>query len=154
MRKYIFLTLMLAAAVALAACGTVRESGAADEEETAMLWMKIDDEEVKVVWEDNQSVKALKAAATEETLSIDMAMYGGFEQVGPIGRELPSEDEQMSTGAGDIVLYSGDQLALFYGSNSWAYTRLGHISGKSPEELEELLGRGDVTVYIGAKEKE
>ena len=76
-------------------------------------------------------------------------MYGGFEQVGPIGQSLPRNDVQTVTNSGDIVLYSGNQIVVFYGSNSWAYTRLGHISGKSAQEMAELLGREDVTITIG-----
>ncbi len=57
-----------------------------------------------------------------------MSMYGGFEQVGEIGTSLPRNDVQTTTSAGDIVLYSGNQIVIFYGNNSWAYTRLGHIT--------------------------
>ena len=83
-----------------------------------------------------------------EGLAIRMSMYGGFEQVGPIGRRLPSQDVQTTTSSGDIVLYSGDQLVVFYGSNSWAYTRLGHITDQSAEQMRELLGNGDVTITL------
>ena len=77
-----------------------------------------------------------------------MSMYGGFEQVGPIGQSLPRDDSQTTTQAGDIVLYSGNQIVVFYGSNSWSYTRLGHISDKTAEEMTELLSNGDVTITI------
>ena len=73
-------------------------------------------------------------------------MYGGFEQVGSLGTSLPRKDVQTTTSAGDIVLYSGNQVVVFYGSNSWSYTRLGHISDKSAAELKELLGHGDVAI--------
>ena len=75
-------------------------------------------------------------------------MYGGFEQVGPIGQSLPRNDEQTTTSSGDIVLYSGNQIVVFYGSNSWSYTRLGRITDKTASELAELLGNGDVTITI------
>ena len=84
-------------------------------------------------------------------LTIQMSMYGGFEQVGSIGRRLPSSNVQTSTSSGDIVLYSGNQLVVFYGSNSWAYTRLGHITDKTPEEMQALLSNGDVTITLSAK---
>ena len=77
-----------------------------------------------------------------------MSMYGGFEQVGPLGRGLPRDDRQTVTAPGDIVLYSGNQIVVFYGSNSWAYTRLGHITGQSAEDMASLLSRGDVTITI------
>ena len=103
-----------------------------EEEEEPMMQMKINDTPVTVAWEDNESVSALKELAAND-LTIQMSMYGGFEQVGSIGQRLPSSDVQTSTSSGDIVLYSSNQLVVFYGSNSWAYTRLGHITDKTPE---------------------
>ena len=105
---------------------------------------------VAVDWEENESVEALKELATED-LTIEMSMYGGFEQVGSIGQSLPRSDTQTTTASGDIVLYSGDQLVVFYGSNTWAYTRLGKIVDKTPEEMEELLGNGDVTITLSKR---
>jgi len=121
-----------------------------EEEEASMMQMKINDTPVTVAWEDNESVAALKDLAMNG-LTIQMSMYGGFEQVGSIGRRLPSSDVQTSTSSGDIVLYSGNQLVVFYGSNSWAYTRLGHITDKTPEEMQALLSNGDVTITLSAK---
>ena len=86
------------------------------------LKMTINGTELNVAWEDNESVDALKQLAKENPLTINMSMYGGFEQVGYIGQNLPRNDVQTTTSAGDIMLYSGNQLAVFYGSNSWAYT--------------------------------
>ena len=80
-------------------------------------------------------------------LTIRMSMYGGFEQVGPIGQSIERNDVQMTTGCGDIVLYAGNQLVIFYGSNSWAYTPLGHVE-LSREEMTALLGGGDVSVTL------
>ncbi len=120
-----------------------------------MLQMKIADTAVEVVWEDNESVEALKKLCEEEPLSIQMSMYGGFEQVGPIGTGLPSNDVQTTTRSGDIVLYSGDQIVAFYGSNSWDYTMLGHITDQDTAGMTKLLGNGDVTITISMdKEKE
>ena len=104
--------------------------------------------EVNVEWNDNESVTALKELVKDKPLMIQMSMYGGFEQVGPIGSRLPRNDKQTTTSAGDIVLYSGDQIVVFYGSNSWSYTRLGHITDKTQSELKELLGSTDITLTI------
>ncbi len=100
--------------------------------------------QVPVTWEDNESVKALKKLAP---LSIRMSMYGGFEQVGSIGKSLPRSDVQTKTGPGDIVLYSGNSIVIFYGSNSWSYTRLGHVD-LDAARMTELLSNGDVTITI------
>ena len=111
--------------------------------ETAMT-LSIDGKEMPVTWEDNDSVKDLKELCP---LTVNMSMYGGFEQVGSIGRSISKDDEQITTESGDIVLYSGNQIVVFYGSNSWAYTKLGHID-LSEEELTQLLGNGDVVLEI------
>lgn len=121
-----------------------------EEEEASMMQMKINDTPVTVAWEDNESVSALKELAAND-LTIQMSMYGGFEQVGSIGQRLPSSDVQTSTSSGDIVLYSSNQLVVFYGSNSWAYTRLGHITDKTPEEMRTLLSNGDVTITLSVQ---
>ena len=113
-----------------------------------VLEMKIGDTPVAVAWEDNEAVAALKEYCRDQILTIPMSMYGGFEQVGSIGTSLPQNDVQTTTQSGDIMLYSGDQIVVFYGSNSWAYTRLGHITDKSQDELTALLANGDTTIAI------
>ena len=121
------------------------------EEAEPVMKLMINDTVVEVLWEDNESVEALFNLITAEPLTISMSMYGGFEQVGSIGSSLPRNDVQTTTSAGDIVLYSGSQIVIFYGSNSWAYTRLGRIQGLSASELDGLLGNGAVslTLYTG-----
>ncbi len=106
--------------------------------------LKINGEEYPVEWENNESVEALKALCP---LTVKLSMYGGFEQVGSLGKSLPKNDEQTTTNYGDIVLYSGNQIVIFYGSNSWAYTRLGPILADK-EIMEETLGNGDVTIEL------
>ncbi len=108
----------------------------------------IDGEEVAVEWEDNESVDALADMVKKTPVRIAMSAYGGFEQVGALGADLPRDDRQITTEAGDIVLYSGDQIVVFYGSNSWAYTRLGRITDRTAAEMAELLGGSGVTVTI------
>ena len=109
--------------------------------------LRIDGTGVPVTWENNESVQALHALAP---LTIEMSMYGGFEQVGSIGSSLPRNDRQTSTAPGDLVLYSGNQLVVFYGTNSWAYTRLGHVD-LTKAELTALLSAHDVTITLEAE---
>lgn len=119
------------------------------EDETANmeLTLKIDGIEVDVIWADNNSVKALKNLA-KDGLTINMGKYGGFEQVGSIGSTLPSSDTRITTNPGDIVLYSSNQIVIFYDSNTWSYTKLGHIN-LSKSELVELLGEVDsITITL------
>ena len=155
--------LALCMALALAGCagGHAPESGeetappAAEaeqdrREETADMNMTIGGTAVTVAWEDNPSVEALKELCADGPRTIQLHMYGGFEQVGDIGKSLPRDDRQTTTQAGDIVLYAGDQMVVFYGSNSWAYTRLGHITDQTADGMRQLLGNGDVTVTVTA----
>lgn len=112
------------------------------------MQMMIDETAVSVEWENNDAVSELKEIVKEAPLRIQMSMYGGFEQVGSLGTSLARNDVQMVTQPGDIVLYSGNQLVVFYGSNSWTYTKLGRITNYSDQELTELLGNGDVTILL------
>ena len=122
-----------------------------DEKEDAAMRLLIGETEVPVTWEENASVEALREIISGSPLTIQMSMYGGFEQVGPIGQSIVRDDQQITTGSGDIVLYSGDQIVVFYGSNSWAYTRLGHID-LAQSEMTDLLSNGDVVLTISGAE--
>ena len=144
------IALLVSALLLLAACGR-QESAEPTEstpltEETEMI-LRIDGTEVPVTWEENESAQALQALAP---LTIQMSMYGGFEQVGSIGASLPRSDRQTATAPGDLVLYAGNQLVVFYGTNQWAYTRLGHVD-LTKAELEAILADHDVTITVEAK---
>ena len=117
-----------------------------EEVESEEMLLKIGDKNLPVIWEDNDSVNEIKELA-KEGLSISLSMYGGFEQVGYIGTSITRNDTQITTYPGDIVLYSGDQVVIFYGTNAWAYTRLGKID-LSEDELAKLFGNGDVTIVL------
>ena len=110
--------------------------------------LMIGETEVAVQWENNESVAALSEHVADKPLTISMSMYGGFEQVGALGMSLPRDDVQTVTEAGDIVLYAGNQIVIFYGSNSWAYTRLGKLEGLSRDDITALLGSGDISLTI------
>ena len=132
--------------------GSDSEVQTAEEEAVKTLQMKIADTVVEVAWEDNESVEALRKLCEEEPLTIEMSMYGGFEQVGSIGSNLPRNDVETTTSAGDIVLYSGNKMVVFYGSNSWAYTRLGHITDQDETGMTQLLSNGDVAITFSMED--
>ena len=117
-----------------------------DKQEDKKLSLKINNTLVEVFWAENESVNALKALA-KDGLTVDMHMYSTFEQVGSLGTSLPSNDASITTTAGDICLYSSNQIVIFYGTNTWSYTKLGHIN-LSKTELVELLGDEDVVITI------
>lgn len=94
--------------------------------------------------EDNAAVDALVEMMKDGPVTIQMSDYAGFEKVGALGVSLPTSNSQTTTQAGDIVLYQGSQIVLFYGANSWSYTRLGKIDDLTG--WAEALGGGDVSV--------
>ena len=100
--------------------------------------------------EDNVATKALVAALREASITYEAHDYGGFEKVGGIGRTLPSGDSQITTQPGDVILYASDQIVLFYGSNSWSYTRIGKIQYGTLDELKTFLqaGKGNISVTL------
>ena len=81
-----------------------------------------------------------------------MQDYGDMEKVGSLGQDLPVNDEQITTEAGDLILYQGNSFVIYYAPNTWNFTRLGKINGVSAEELQDILGEGDVTVTLSLAE--
>ncbi len=122
------------------------------QDEERQLTLTLGETKVSVDWQDNESVRALKELVKDGPLVIDMSMYGGFEQVGSIGTRLPRSDKEMTSRSGDIVLYSGNQIVVFYGSNSWAYTKLGHITNQTDKGMRDLLGNGDIKLKLSLED--
>ena len=114
--------------------------------EEAVMNMKVQvgDAVFSATLEENEAVASFVEMVRENPVSIQMSDYSGFEKVGSLGTSLPVNNSQITTYAGDIVLYNGNQIVIFYGSNSWSYTRLGHVDDLTG--WEEALGSGDVTV--------
>ncbi len=106
--------------------------------------VQVGDAVFSVTLEENEAVASFVEMMRENPVSIQMSDYSGFEKVGSLGTSLPASNSQTTTHAGDIVLYNGNQIVIFYGSNSWSYTRLGHVDDLTG--WEEALGSGDVTV--------
>lgn len=117
------------------------------EEEAVTMKLYINDTEVPVVWENNAAVEALAAEAETGDIVVKMSMYGGNEQFGPLGKSYPASNRQVTTSNGDIVLFNNDQIVVFYGSNTWSYTRLGKMA-LPEDEVTELLSNGDITLRL------
>ena len=100
--------------------------------------------------EDNAATKALVAALRDSSITYEAEDYGGFEKVGALGRSLPTSNAQITTQPGDVILYSGNQIVLFYGSNSWSYTRIGMMEYGTLDELKTFLkaGQGNISVTL------
>lgn len=95
---------------------------------------------------DNSSADAFRELLAQGSLTIDMSDYGSFEKVGSIGQSLPREDTQISTTTGDVILYQGNQIVIFYGTNSWSYSRLGKIQNAAEDDLLTAFGSGHVAI--------
>lgn len=117
------------------------------EEESVTMKLYINGTEVPVVWENNAAVEALAADAGKGDIVVKMSMYGGNEQFGPLGKSYPANNRQVTTSNGDIVLFNNDQIVVFYGSNTWSYTRLGKMA-LPEDEVTELLSNGDITLRL------
>ena len=117
-----------------------------DKENTSMK-LYFNETEIPVEWENCKAVEELMEEAAKDDIVVSMSMYGGWEQVGFLGKSYTRDDKQMTAVSGDIVLYSGNQIVVFYGSNSWSYTKLGRMD-LSQDTIEELLSNGDIKLTI------
>ena len=128
----------------LTSCIPNSNSSSASTKKEENMKLSIDNQELDVAWEGNDSVKALKEILP---LTINMHEYGGFEQTGSIGQSIVRNDSQIDVVPGDIVLYSGNVISVFYSTSSWSYTRLGHIN-LNKNELNALLNKESVTFVL------
>lgn len=116
---------------------------ASGEEETK-LKITVGDEELLATFEDNPSAEEFRDLLAQGPVTVEMDDYGGFEKVGPLGTTLTRSDEQITTQPGDVILYQGNQITIYYGTNTWSFTRLARID--DPTDLREKLGDGTVSV--------
>ena len=110
--------------------------------------VQINDNIFDVELENNSAAQELIKELEKGNITVNATEYGGFEKVGELGFSLPTSDENINTEPGDIVLYQGDKISLFYGSHSWSYTKLGKIDNISSNALKEVLGPGNVTLVF------
>ena len=112
--------------------------------DTHTFYLTVEGTTFPATFADNQGAEALADLLTDAPLTHSLEDYGGFEKVGSLGQSLPTSNTHITTQSGDIMLYQGNQIVLFYGSNSWSYTRLGQVTDLTG--WQEALGHGDVTV--------
>lgn len=110
----------------------------------AKLKITVGEYELLATFEDNSSAEEFQALLAQGPITVEMDDYGGFEKVGPLGTELTRNDTQITTEPGDVILYQGNQITIYYGINTWNFTRLARID--DPDGLREKLGDGTVSV--------
>ena len=110
--------------------------------------LKVGDATMTATLTDNEATRELTKLLEQGEMTIRMSDYGGFEKVGSLPQSLPTSNTQITTVPGDIMLYQGNQMVIFYGSNSWSYTRLGKIDGATISNLRQFLGNGDISLTL------
>ena len=140
--------LWLLAAILITGCTKNSETFAQTMEQK--MYITIGEETHTVTMEDNVGTRALVAALQTENIVYIAHDYGNFEKVGYIGQSFPTDNHQITTSAGDLVLYGGDNICIFYGSNSWSYTRIGKLDGLSADEVRRFVkaGEGEVNITL------
>ena len=162
MKKIFIFLLALFAAFAFAGCA-VKDNGrqpsdtvdekTEEEKQSDFMYVYINGKKLTVELENNSSVAALIALLEKQDIVYSADDYGGFEKVGYIGFNLPANDAPTHTQAGDVILYQGNNICLYYGENYWTFTRIGRIKGYSQSEIKDLLsaGNGKITVTLSLK---
>ena len=121
-----------------------QDNGSENSQEGSALKITVGNYELQATFADNSSAKAFQELLSQGPVTVEMTDYGGFEKVGPLGTTLPQNDQPITTEPGDVILYQGDQITIYYGTNSWNFTRLARID--DPADLQEKLGEGTVSV--------
>lgn len=110
------------------------------------IQIKVNAEILDVKLEENSSVTAFVEKLEDGDITIQTHDYGNFEKVGNLGFSLPTNDTRITTEPGDLILYQGNQITLYYDTNTWNFTKLGKVQNLSQEELKNILGSGDATL--------
>ena len=100
---------------------------------------------------DNSSSRAFAELLVKGSVTVDMQDYGSFEKVGTLPASLPRNDTSITTEPGDIILYQGNKITIYYDTNSWSFTRLGKVDGVTPSELRKILGKGNIKAVFELK---
>ena len=154
-KSIIIRLLVIALALLVMSCGgdEAQAQTIKEEDMTEKMYITIGNQTLPVTLVKNNATEALMAALAANPITYEADDHGGFEKVGALGISLPTNNQQLTTQAGDVILYSGNQIVLFYGSNSWSYTRLGRIEYESLEQLKSFLkaGQGRVSVTLSAE---
>lgn len=97
---------------------------------------------------DNAATRELKELLEKGPVTIQMNDFGGFEKVGALPQFFTTSNSQITTEPGDIMLYQGNNMVIFYGSNTWSYTPLGKIEGATASNLKQFLGNGSLSLTL------
>ena len=152
MKEKAFIHRLLTAAVALLVMLCSSEEAQVQAQNyatmTQKMYITIDGRTESVTLADNSATQALVGKLQKTPVTVTLSSNGGFEICGALGFSLPTSNEPIDAQPGDVILYNGSNICLFYGSNSWSYTRLGHIDGLTEEELRTFLHAGESNIKV------
>ena len=129
-------------------CGCTKDDIIAQTMAEEKLCISIGDENRTVVLVDNVGTRALMQALQAGSITFTAHSYGDFEIVGSLGQSLPTDDHKTTTSAGDVMLYNGNNICIFYGSNSWSYTRIGKFENMSADEVRRFVRADEDQVEV------
>lgn len=152
MKEKAFIHRILTAAVVLlvmsCSSGEAQAQLANSSTMTQKMYITIDGRTESVTLIDNSATQALVGKLQKTPVTVTLSSSGGFEIWGALGFSLPTSNEHIKAQPGDVILYSGSNICIFYGTNSWSYTRLGHIDGLSESELRTFLHAGETDISV------
>jgi hypothetical protein len=149
---YIVAILLLSACSSDAASSTKPSQPESDKGNASMkLKIYVNDTTFTATLADNSSAEAFAEFLSQGDLTLDMHDYGSFEKVADLPTTLPRNDTQIDTDAGDLILYLGKRIVIYYDKNSWNFTRLGKIDNVDKKRLKQILGDGNATVTFSVK---
>lgn len=148
MRRLLLQTYILFTALTAMACQNNEPEAAPSVNSSNTMYITINEKTVSCELVDNTSTRALLEQLSEGDISYTAHDYGNFEKVGDIGINLPQNNESITTVPGDVILYQGDNICLYYDTNTWSFTRLGKIEGMTQDEIKAFVGAGGGNVGV------
>ena len=142
------IVMILSALLVMSCCSDEIQAQTNYETMTTKMYITIDGRTETVTLVINSATQALVAKLKEAPVTVTLNSSGGFEIWGALGFSLPTSNEQINAQPGDVILYSGSNICMFYGTNSWSYTRLGKIDGLSQSELRTFLKAGESNISV------
>lgn len=136
---------------ALAQSDSMEKDASQPDAEKEILYITVGEHEFRAVLEENASAQELKELLEKGPITVSMDDYGGFEKVGPLGTTLTRSDESITTQPGDVILYQGNQIVIYYAPNSWNFTKLAQIEAAS--DLKQKLGEGSIEATFSLEQQ-
>ena len=150
MKKRMTAIAMILVVMILGLFAYIRFSSKGVERDMNMI-VTIGDKRFEATLQDNKATDELIQMMEQGPIELSLQDYSGFEKVGALGTTLPTNDEPITTEPGDVILYQGNQITIYYAANTWSFTRLGKIQGVSESELKKILGKGGITAVFSLK---